>query len=96
MSNVTKKRRNLNCARLSGASRWRGVTTIASGDSSIVVSATQIASGRVHATGLGITSVASHQDLVTSINSLVTGTSMVLQVQNAVIDSQEVWYIILD
>lgn len=96
MSNVDKNRRNFNAARLSGASRWRGVTTIASGDSSVVVSATQISSGRVHMTGLGITSVASHYDLITSVNSLVTGTSMVLQVDKATVNSQEVWFTILD
>ena len=83
-------------AALRGNDRWSGITNIASGDSSVVVSATQIASGNVIMTGLGITSVATHQTLDTSVNSVVTGTSMVLQVHRATVDTQQVWYTIID
>lgn len=83
-------------AALRGHARWEGITTIASGDSSVVVSATQIASGNVIMTGLGITSVATHQTLNTSVNSVVTGTSMVLQVHRATVNTQQVWYTIIN
>lgn len=79
-----------------GHARWEGITNIASGDPSIVVSATQIASGNVIMTGLGITSVVSHEPLVTSVDSLVTGVSMVLKVNEAVVDTQQVWYTIIN
>lgn len=92
-----KKTRNQKMApALRGHNRWSGVTAIASGDSSVVVSATQISSGNVIMTGLGITSVATHQTLDTSVNSVVTGTSMVLQVHRATVDTQQVWYTIID
>lgn len=92
-----KKTRNQKMApALRGHDRWTGITNIASGDSSVVVSATQISSGNVIMTGLGITSVATHQTLDTSVNSVVTGTSMVLQVHRATVDTQQVWYTIID
>ena len=91
-----KERRKFNPAALLGASRWCGTTDIASGDSSAVVSATQIESGATIMTGLGITSTATHQNLITSVNSLVTGTSMVLQTQQATVASQQVYYTIIE
>lgn len=81
-------------AALTGASAFRGVTTIASGDTTVVVSASQINSGYVLATGLGQTTVASHFDLVTSVSSVTAGI-MTVQVQNATVAGQEVWYLII-
>ena len=78
-----------------GASVVNGAI-IASGDSSIVVSATQIESGANIMTGLGITSVATHQTLNTSVNSVVTNTSMVLQVHRATIGAQQVWWTVIE
>jgi hypothetical protein len=78
-----------------GGATWRGITSIASGDSTVTVSATQISSGYVLATGLGASDVGSHRDLVTSVDSVVDGVSMSVVVQNATVDSQEVWYIVI-
>ena len=76
-----------------GASRWTGFTSIASGDSSVVVSAADVASGFPVIAG-GITTVASHIDLVVSVTSVVDNTSFTIQVQNAVISAFDVAYII--
>ena len=81
---------------MAGRSTWTGIADIASGDSSVVVTATQITSGAAIITGLGMTSVASHQPLVTSVNSVVNNTSMVLQVNNPVVDNQQVYYTIIE
>ena len=83
-------------AAMAGASAFRGITSIASGDASVTVSATQISSGRVLATGVGATSVASHRDLVTTVDSVVDGISMSVVVQNAVVSGLEVWYLVVN
>ena len=76
-----------------GASRWTGYTTIASGDSSVVVSAADVKSGfAVIATG--ISNTASHIDLNVSVQSVVDNTSFTILVQNAVIVDFDVAYII--
>ena len=81
---------------LKGKAKWSGTTDIASGDSSVVISATQIVSGAAIMTGLGLTSVASHQPRVCSVNSIVANTSMVLQVDAALVEPQQVWYTIIE
>jgi hypothetical protein len=72
-----------------------GVTTIASGDSSVDITSTLATSGQVIKVGLGLTTVASHADLITSVSSISSGASFVLTVNNAVVDTQEVNWIIL-
>ena len=78
------------------STRWTGITNVLSGTSTIVVSATQIKSGAAIMTGLGITSVASHRGLIVSVNSLVANTSMVIQTNIATVDSQQVYYTVIE
>ena len=82
---------------LGGVPEWRGVTTISSGDTSVTVSRAALTanSGFPIMHGLGATSVASHRDLVTSVDSIVDGTSFEVVVNNAVVDDQEVTYLIV-
>jgi len=96
MGLTNKERGKSKLAALLGDSGWSGTTDIASGDSSVVVSASQVTSGASIMTGLAQTPVASHQPLVTSVNSIVDNTSMVLQVNEAVVDSQQVYYVIIE
>lgn len=93
---IEKERRRTAQVGILGKSRWAGITDIVSGDTSVVVSATAIESGAVIMTGLGITSTATHQNLITSVNSLVTNTSMVLQTQQATVAGQPVWYAVIE
>lgn len=82
---------------LQGTARWRGVTTIASGDSTVVVSATQVKSGvAVPLTSLGQTSVGSHVDLITSVSTIVDNTSFIIDVNLATVAGQEVVYLITE
>lgn len=82
---------------LQGSARWHGTTTVASGDSTAVVSASQVKSGvAVPLTSLGQTSVGSHADLVTRVTTIVDNTSFIVAVHNAVIDSQEIVYHIIE
>ena len=94
--NLVKDRGGRKVARLLADSRWAGITNIASGDTTVVVSATSVKSGQNIMTGLGITPIGSHTDLVTSPNSVVTNTSMVIQVQNAVVGTQPVWWMVAE
>lgn len=78
-----------------GAAAWRGVTTIVSGDSTVVISASAATSGYPILLALGQTSVASHRDLVLSVSSLVDGISFLAEASGAVVDSQEICYTII-
>lgn len=81
---------------LVGQSRWVGTTDIASGDSNVIIAASQVKSGDVILHGLGVTTVGSHRDLITSPNSITDNTSFILNVQNAVVDTQQVVYTIIN
>jgi len=80
---------------LKGDTGWSGITNIASGDSSVVVSASAVTSGYPIHTGLNLTTVASHKALSTSVSTVVNGVSFVLEVDEAVVDTQEVYYTII-
>jgi len=87
--------RNLGIHGIKGASKWRGITTITSGTSIIAVTATAAASGYPVLTGLNATSVASHRDIVLSVNSVVVNTSFCIVADKATVNSQEVYYVIV-
>ena len=78
-----------------GAARWAGFTSIASGDTSVVVSNANLdVKSGFPVVVTGISNTASHVDLITSVLSIVDGTSFTIQVQNAVILAFDVAYII--
>lgn len=79
-----------------GQSGWSGITDILSGDAIIVVSASQVKSGAAIHTGLGLTTVTSHRPLITSVDSIVNNTSFIIVVNNAVVDSQQVVFTIIE
>lgn len=93
---IDKNNRRLAGPGLVGQSRWTGTTNIASGDSNVIITAAQVKSGDIILHNLGVTTVASHRDLITSPNSITDDTSFILNVQNAVIDTQEVVYTIIN
>lgn len=93
---VDKNQRRPALPGLVGQSRWAGTTDIASGDSNVIISASQVKSGDMILCNLGITSVASHRDLITSPNSITDDTSFILNVHNAVVDTQQVVYTIIN
>lgn len=95
MSETLYSRQLLQIHGMKALSNFAGVTNIASGDTSVVVNSTLCKSGNVIQTGLGVVSVASHQPLQTSVNSVVEGQSMVLQVNEATVASQQVTYMII-
>ena len=91
---IEKIRRRISAPAYIKRASFSGVTNIVSGSSTVVVSASQIASGAAIMLSLGLTTVASHLDLVLSCNSLVTKTSMVVQSNLATVDSQQICYTI--
>ena len=93
---VDKNQRRPALPGLVGQSRWAGTTDIASGDSNVIITAAQVKSGSVIMHNLGVTTVASHRDLITSSNSVTDNTSFILNVQNAVVDTQQVVYTIIN
>lgn len=82
---------------LTGAARWRGITSIASGGTTVTVSNATLAanSGYPIMLGLGVTTVASHRDIALSVNSIVNATSFCIVANKATVDSQEVCYVII-
>ena len=93
---LQKERQKKKFAAIHGDPRWSGIVDVASGDTTAVVSATQVKSGQNIMVGLGITSVGSHVDLVCSPNSVVTNTSFVAQVNLAVVGTQQLWWTIIE
>ena len=83
-------------AALLGNGRWCGIADVASGDSGAAVLSTQVKSGDTVLVNLGLTTVASHRDLVCSVNSIVDNTSFMAVVHNAVIQSQQLVYTIIE
>ena len=80
---------------ITGASAFRGVSNIASGDSVVSVAATAATSGAVFSLNLGQTSVASHRALTLSVNSVVDGTGFVIVANNATVNTQQIcWFIV--
>lgn len=82
-------------ADLKGAGRWRGIATINSGDSTVTVSAAAVASGYTPFVSLGRTTVASHRDIVLSVNSIVDNTSFMAVASKATVDDQEIVYVVI-
>lgn len=93
---LQKERQKKKFAALQGDARWAGIVNVASGDTTAVVSATQVKSGQNIMVGLGITSIGSHADLICSPNSVVTNTSFVAQVNLAVVIPQQLWWMIIE
>ena len=93
--------RNLTVSNLfTGAATFRGVSTIASGDTFSVVSpATGANSGAGIFLSLGrqgFTLVASHNDMVVTPNSGVTGVSFMIVANKATVEPQAVSYFIVN
>jgi len=95
MTSFLKKFHPLDVPGLVGRTGWAGTTDIASGDTEVVVTASQVQSGAGLMLGLGITTVASHRDMVVSINSVVDNTSFVVVADKATVDTQPVNYILI-
>ena len=93
---LQKERQKKKFTAIHGDPRFCGIVDVASGDTTAVVSATQVKSGQNIMVGLGITSVGSHADLVCSPNSVVTNTSFVAQVNLAVVVPQQLWWMIIE
>lgn len=91
---IEKIRRKLSAPGINKRESWSGITDIVSGASTIVVSASQILSGAAILCTLGLTTVASHRDIVVSVNSLVSNTSMVIVANKATVGSQQICYIV--
>ena len=68
-----------------GSSKNRGIATVASGDSSVTVSAANLtcSSGYPILLSLGVTTVASHRHLSPSVNSIVDDTSFEIVLHEA-------------
>lgn len=81
---------------LPGNAQWRGIATIASGGTTITVSHATLAvtSLTPPLLALGTTTVASHRDIVLSVNSIVTNKSFSVVADKATVDSQQVVYMI--
>lgn len=75
---------------------WSGITNILSGDSSVVVEANQVSSGCNIHVNLGLTTVASHRSLIISTNSIADDSSFIIVTNVAVIDTQQVVFMILE
>jgi hypothetical protein len=76
-------------------SLYQGITAIASGDTTKVVSTTGVNSASRIFLGLMPTVIASHKDLRTSVLSITENTSFTVQVDKATSDSQNVsWWVI--
>lgn len=82
-------------AALSGAAAWRGITTILSGTASITVSSTIVSSAHPPLVALGLTTVASHRGLITSVDSIVNGVSFCTVVNLTTVDKQQVVFAII-
>lgn len=91
---MEKFRRKISVPAISKRESWSGITSVVSGGSTVVVSASQIKSGAAILCALGLTTVASHRDIVLSVNSIVTNTSMVVVTDKATIDTQQVCYLV--
>lgn len=95
MSEIQYSRQKQQISAIGAGPQLAGVTAIASGDSSVDITSTLAASGQVIQVSLGLTTVASHNDLITSVSSISSGASFVLTVNNAVVDTQEVNWLII-
>ena len=89
---IEKFRRRIGLPGMSGKDRFRGITSIASGDAFVVVSASDVASGYPIFATAGRTTVASLRVCILSINSVVTGTSFCIVSDKATTDTHEVCY----
>lgn len=82
-------------AALSGVAAWRGLTTVLSATSSIVVSSTLVSSAHPPLVSMGATSVASHRNLVTTVDSIVDGVSFCIVTNLVTVASQQVVFVII-
>lgn len=90
-----KKQRPKFLPGIKGKSAWVGVTNILSGNSTIIVSATNISSGMGNIVNLGNTSVGSHRDMVLSVQSVSERVSFMIVADKATVDTQQVVYTLL-
>ena len=82
-------------AAILGNARWTGVADVASGDSGVAITSTQVKSGDSIKVNLGLTTVASHRMRTFSVNSIVDNTSFMAVVDAAMVDSQQlVWEVV--
>ncbi len=85
----------IECKQTSASNQWAGVSTIASGDTTVVVSTTKITSdANVQITGFS--NVASHRSLYVTVQSITDGTNFTLRAEAATVDSYRVGWVIFN